>query len=156
MMNTTNMQTLELVTTGPEETQALGARLAGLLEPGDVLLLHGELGTGKTCLTQGLARGLGVTEQVISPTFVLMGDYHGRLHLYHADLYRLENPAEVMELELAGSTEDGVLVVEWPERDEGSLPAEHLLIRLEHLGPNERRLRFEAHGRRASEILQTL
>jgi tRNA threonylcarbamoyladenosine biosynthesis protein TsaE len=146
-------QIVRIDTAGPEETQALGCRLGALLQPGDVVLLEGELGAGKTCLTQGIARGLGFNGQVISPTFVLVGEYRGRAHLYHADLYRLEDPDEVAALELANATEDGVLVVEWPERDAGSLPAEHLHIRLEHRGPDTRALTLEPHGARARAIL---
>ncbi len=77
----------------PAETRRLGARLGRLLRPGDVVLLSGELGSGKTCLVQGIARGLGVTGPVTSKSFVLLGEYEGRLRLYHADLYRLEEPA---------------------------------------------------------------
>lgn len=149
-------RTLTVTTSDPDETQAFGAQLGRLLTAGDVLLLQGDLGAGKTCLTQGIARGLEITEQVNSPTFVLLGEYQGRAHLYHADLYRLEDPDDVAELELAGSTEDGVLVVEWPERDAGSLPAEHLLIRLQHAGPTRRLLTLASRGRRAEQILARL
>ena len=147
---------LQFDTSSSEETQELGCKLGAVLKPGDVVLLQGELGAGKTCLTQGIARGLGITEQVISPTFILIGDYRGRVHLYHADLYRLDDPDEVVNLELANSTEDGVLIVEWPERDAGSLPPEHLLIHLEHRGPSGRCLTLQPRGPRARAILREL
>ena len=155
-MSATETPILHVETTSPEETQQLGERLGAVLQPGDVVLLQGELGAGKTCLAQGIARGLGIAEQVISPTFMLIGNYRGRTHLYHADLYRLEDPDEVADLELAGSTEDGVLLVEWPERDAGSLPAEHLLICLAHRGPSERSLTLSPRGARAEEIVEKL
>lgn len=143
-------------TGSPEETARLGERLGELLAAGDVLLLSGELGTGKTCLTQGVAHGLGVLDIVCSPTFVLVGQYEGRLRLYHADLYRLENPAEVEALDLDHSTEDGVLVVEWPERAPECLPREHLLVRLSHAGPQRRTLEWEPRGARAESIANGL
>ena len=155
-VGTTEAGILKYSTRSADETQALGTRLGELLQPGDVVLLQGELGAGKTCLTQGIARGLGIADQVVSPTFVLVGQYQGRERLYHADLYRLDNLAEIGDLELSTSTEDGVLVVEWPERGIECLPAEHLLVRLEHRLPDERALAFEAQGPRAVAILRRL
>ena len=155
-MSATETPVLRIDTSSAQETQELGRRLGALLRPGDVVLLEGELGSGKTCLTQGIARGLGITEQVISPTFILIAEYRGHAHLYHADLYRLEDPDEVANLELANSTEDGVLIVEWPERDAGSLPSEHLHIQLEHRGPSARALTLLPRGRRATAILEEL
>ncbi|MGI8552051.1 MAG: tRNA (adenosine(37)-N6)-threonylcarbamoyltransferase complex ATPase subunit type 1 TsaE [Dehalococcoidia bacterium] len=153
-MNCGHCSNLQLSSASAQETLELGVALGRLLEAGDVLLLQGELGAGKTCLTQGIARGLGSTDRVLSPTFVLRGEYAGRVRLYHADLYRLESPDEVAELDLAGSTEDGVLVVEWPERDAGSLPADHLLVRIDHVNESRRSLTFEAHGDRSTALLR--
>lgn len=147
---------LVLVSEAPAETANLGEQIATVLEPGDALLLQGELGAGKTCLTQGIARGLGVEEGVCSPTFVLVGEYAGRLHLYHADLYRLENPVEVADLDLDRSSENGVLVVEWPERAPEWLPRDHLLVTLEHNGPDARQIQIDAHGPRAQGLLKRL
>jgi tRNA threonylcarbamoyladenosine biosynthesis protein TsaE len=145
-----------IISESPEQTQAFGERLGRLLQPGDVLLLQGELGAGKTCLTQGVARGLGVAETGCSPTFVLVGQYRGRMPLYHADLYRLEDPREVADLDLVRSSEDGVLIVEWPERAPEWLPREYLLVSLEHSGPSSRRIVLGAEGRRPAEILREL
>ena len=92
------MKTIDIVSHSLTQTQRLGAKLAGLLEPGDVLLLRGTLGAGKTSFTQGLAQGLGVATVVNSPTFILARQYAGRLPLYHMDYYRLERPAEPAEL----------------------------------------------------------
>ena len=148
--------TLTLRTTGAEETRAAGAALGRLLEEGDVVLLQGELGAGKTTFTQGLARGAGSDELVNSPTFILVNEYRGRVKVYHADLYRLEDPEDVLALDLSGATLDGALVVEWPERGEGLLPPDHLLVRILHVSPEERDLRFEPHGRRARALVQKL
>src|SRR2546426_10360968 len=86
----------------PEETEAIGARLAEGLGPGDVVALTGELGAGKTCFTQGLARGLGAKGRAVSPTFVLVNEYRGRVPVHHLDAYRTESPTELLELGLEG------------------------------------------------------
>jgi tRNA threonylcarbamoyladenosine biosynthesis protein TsaE len=138
------------------ETQQLGERLGALLNPGDAIFLSGELGTGKTCLTQGIARGLGIDGWVCSPTFILVGEYLGRLRLYHADLYRLENPDEVADLDLARLSEDGVLIVEWPERAPEWLPAEYLLIQIQHTGGDNRRIDLLPAGGRSGELIAAL
>jgi tRNA threonylcarbamoyladenosine biosynthesis protein TsaE len=145
-----------LHTEGAEETRAVGEALGRLLEEGDVVLLQGELGAGKTTLTQGLARGAGATEVVNSPTFILVNEYRGRIKVYHADLYRLDDPDDVLALDLPGATLDGALVVEWPERGEGLLPAEHLLVRIEHISPEQRRLLLEGQGRRPESLARRL
>ena len=140
---------------GPAETRRIGVRLARLLQPGDVLLLQGDLGTGKTMLTQGIGEGLEVQEPVKSSSFVLFNEYHGRLTLYHADLYRLEEPAQVAELALEEIAAPGVLAVEWPERAWQELPPEHLLVRIEEATPG-RRLTFLARGERYEELVRRL
>jgi tRNA threonylcarbamoyladenosine biosynthesis protein TsaE len=105
-----------LVTHSEEETSAAGERLAPRLRPGDVVLLHGDLGAGKTAFVRGLARGLGAPpDEVSSPTFTLVQEYRGRLTLYHVDLYRLQ-PHELEDLGLDELTEAGVVAVEWAER----------------------------------------
>lgn len=151
------VQTLDLVSHSSEETRRLGARLGRLARPGDVLLLVGELGAGKTCLTQGIARGLGVRENASSPSFVIMKEYHGRLALYHIDLYRLERLQEVADLGLddylCGS---GVCVVEWADRAPEQLPAEHLLVRMQYVSERERSIHIEARGPRYVGLLSQL
>lgn len=113
------MSTRSIETTGEEETSAAGEALAPQLSAGDVLLLEGELGAGKTAFVRGLARGLGLqSEDVTSPTFTLIQEYRGAgsaLVLYHADLYRL-SPREVDDLGLGELSEEGILAVEWPDR----------------------------------------
>ncbi len=140
----------------PAETRRIGARLGRLLRPGDVLLLQGELGVGKTMLTQGIGQGAKVQEPVKSSSFVLMNEYHGRLTVYHADLYRLNDPLEVAELALEEVAAPGVLIVEWPERAWQELPAEHLLVRIEEAGARERTFTLEARGARYETLIDEL
>jgi tRNA threonylcarbamoyladenosine biosynthesis protein TsaE len=136
----------------PEETRRLGERLGALLRPGDVVLLSGELGAGKTTFVQGIARGMGFEGSVSSKSFVILGEYAGRATLYHADLYRLEDPEQVRDLALDEVCADGVLVVEWPERAEYVLPQEHLLVRFEVASADQRVLYLEPLGVRAAEL----
>lgn len=147
----------ELISTSPEETQSLGREIGRLIEPGDVILLTGDLGTGKTCLVQGMAWGIGYPGYAASPSFVLMREYRGRLTLYHADLYRIENAAEAADLNfeecLIGG---GALAVEWAEKVPAAFPPEHLRIMLSHLDPSRRRIRFEPHGPRYRELIGRL
>lgn len=130
-----------------EETIALGEKLGASLQPGDILLLEGDLGAGKTTLTQGLAKGLGVTEFVNSPTFVIINEYFtGRLPLYHMDLYRVEEEAQLYDL---GVEEyfygNGVCVVEWPEIARAFLPEDFAQLSLAHDG-NARTVELSIHG----------
>jgi tRNA threonylcarbamoyladenosine biosynthesis protein TsaE len=122
--------------------------------PGDVYLLAGELGAGKTCLAQGIARGLGVKEYTSSPSFVVIKEYRGRLPMYHVDLYRLSRIEEMLDLGLESYLYgSGVCVVEWAERLGGLRPAEHLLVSIRYRGDRERLLRFEAKGKRYEDFL---
>jgi tRNA threonylcarbamoyladenosine biosynthesis protein TsaE len=143
-----------ITSNSPADTRRLGERLGALLESGDVVLLSGELGAGKTVFVQGIARGLGFDGSVSSKSFVLLGEYPGRLTLYHADLYRLEDPEQVQDLALDEISAGGVLVVEWPERaGEWVLPEEHLLVQFEVTGDEARVLRLKAQDERAHELL---
>ena len=139
-----------------DETRAFGARLARVLEAGDLIGLRGDLGAGKTCLVRGLAEGLGIPPgRVRSPTFTLIGEYSGgRLPLYHLDLYRLE-PTDVDGLALREYLDgDGVCVVEWFERlhDDSA----RLEVHLTFVGPSERRLVVSAYGARYDRRLDQL
>ena len=147
----------KLNTSSPEETQELGRRLGELAEPGNVFLLEGTLGSGKTCLVQGIARGLGISEYVMSPTFVLVRELKGRLPLYHIDLYRLDNLAEIIDLGLDDYFYgQGLSVVEWADKATRLLPPEHLLIKIEYNGETGRRFYLKAAGKRYREITQKL
>jgi tRNA threonylcarbamoyladenosine biosynthesis protein TsaE len=106
----------ERQTGSPDETEAAGEELAAALRVGDLLLLEGELGAGKTTFVRGLARGLGVSGRVQSPTFQLVRVYPGRIQLAHVDLYRLESGAELGDLGIDDLLEEGVVAVEWGDR----------------------------------------
>ena len=148
---------LELATTGEEETRQLGERLGRALRRGDVVLLSGDLGTGKTCLTQGIGRGLDCGSPVNSPSFVLMNEYGGRETLFHVDLYRLEDVEELDDLGLWDYAERGVLVIEWPERGAALLPGDGLVVELRYGDvERQRRLRFLPRGTRGAELVQLL
>lgn len=145
--------TLELTTHSAVETQESGERLGRLLQPGHVVALVGELGTGKTCLTQGIARGLGVEGPVTSPTFIMVNEYRtaGGAVLYHIDCYRLQEQgvAEALAIgvdELLGG--DGICVVEWAERIEPLLPPDRLAVTLVYVNHTTRRLHLKASGER--------
>lgn len=128
-------------TTSAAETQDLAAAISELVSAGDVILLSGDLGAGKTTFTQGFARALGVTDPVTSPTFTLMNDYRGgRLRVLHADVYRLESLQEVIDLAIGELVEeDAVALVEWGEAAAPALPG-HLAIRIEHGEHDDERL----------------
>ena len=108
------------------DTRAVGRRLAGLLRPGDVVLLAGDLGAGKTVFASGIADGLGVEDPVVSPSFVLVRRYRGLLPMTHADLYRLGSSAEIEDLDLPAEAGDGVLVVEWGDAAIQAFGEDHL------------------------------
>ncbi|MBE0416081.1 MAG: tRNA (adenosine(37)-N6)-threonylcarbamoyltransferase complex ATPase subunit type 1 TsaE, partial [Dehalococcoidia bacterium] len=138
---------MNLVSGSPEETQRLGEELGRLAEPGDLFLLMGSLGTGKTCLTQGIAWGLGIEGYATSPSFVVINQYRGRLPLYHIDLYRLDRIEEVIELGLEDYLYgEGVSVVEWAEKAIAVLPKEHLLIEMGFLSDTSRNLALKPRG----------
>ena len=136
------------ITESAADTRALGERLAGQLKAGDVILLEGELGAGKSEFARGVAKGLGVQETVTSPSFTILNVYEsGRLPLYHFDWYRLESAEELYELgmdEYLGG--DGIALVEWPGICPDAVPEKHLRIRIETEGENTRRITAEAHG----------
>jgi tRNA threonylcarbamoyl adenosine modification protein YjeE len=125
----------------PEATRGLGAALGRLAQPGDVIALYGDLGAGKTCLVQGLAAGLGVTEPVTSPTFILIAEHAGRITLHHVDLYRTETLDEVRALgieDLFGG--DGVTVIEWGDRAEPLLPDSAVRVTIQGVGDEPREI----------------
>ena len=131
----------EIITATEDETSAAGERLAPHLSAGDVVLLYGDLGAGKTAFVRGLARGLGANvEDVSSPTFTLIQEYAGRVTLYHVDLYRLE-PAEIDDLGLEELVcGDGVVAIEWADRWRGR-PDDVTEVRLEDVGDERRRIK---------------
>jgi tRNA threonylcarbamoyladenosine biosynthesis protein TsaE len=145
------------ITDSPEQTREIAARIGRAAQSGDVILLVGELGAGKTVFTQGLAQGLDVDVTVNSPTFVLLHEYPGRLPIYHYDLYRLSNIEQTVTREwqefLYG---EGVSVVEWANRADGFLPREHLLIEFSIESETRRVLKLSAVGQRHLELLRSV
>jgi tRNA threonylcarbamoyladenosine biosynthesis protein TsaE len=140
-------------TQSPEATEALGRALAPALRTGDLIALHGPLGSGKTRFVAGLALGLDARARVRSPSFTLLHEYRGRLPLFHADLYRLE-PRDVPGLGLEEALEQGPLAVEWGERLPPAMLADALAIRFELVSENERALHASGRGPRGLELLE--
>jgi tRNA threonylcarbamoyladenosine biosynthesis protein TsaE len=151
------MTTLRLISHSPEQTQHLGTCIGKLAKTGDVFLLTGNLGSGKTCLTQGIAWGLDVKEYAFSPSFVIVREYRGRLPLYHIDFYRLNRIEEIVDLGLDEYLYDkGVCVVEWAEKGLAVLPKENLLINLSYISDTERTISLKPKGHRYTQVLKSL
>ncbi len=150
---------LDFISHSAAQTIRIGQRLGELLGQGDLVLLLGDFGTGKTHLIKGIAQGLGSTDLVNSPSFVLINQYragpqHHGMPIFHADLYRIEEPDELIGIGLEDAwSGDGVCLIEWAEQAGGRLPQEHLAIYLQHLSETKRVLRFEPHGRRYEELV---
>ncbi|HHX44087.1 MAG TPA: tRNA (adenosine(37)-N6)-threonylcarbamoyltransferase complex ATPase subunit type 1 TsaE [Chloroflexi bacterium] len=159
-MTRNHVESLELVTHSARETFDIGTRLGALLAPGDTVCLEGDLGSGKTCLTQGIGHGMGVDDVITSPTFVLINEYipsqrGGRL--YHVDLYRIEREDDLVTLGLEDYIYgNGITVIEWAERARDYMPRERLWVTLTYLDPSSRRLRFEAVGAHYAEVVRAL
>ena len=151
------MNHLEIISHSSDETQKIGVRIGGIAQPGDIFLLVGQLGAGKTCLTQGIAWGLGIKEYAASPSFVVIRELYGRLPLYHIDFYRLEHLEEIAELGLDDYLYGkGVSVVEWADKGLSLLPEEHLLIEISYLSDTERSLKLKPSGKRYRKIAAEL
>jgi tRNA threonylcarbamoyladenosine biosynthesis protein TsaE len=153
------MESLELNSQSPEQTQLLGSYLGEIAQKADVFLLVGELGTGKTCLVQGIARGLDVKEYAFSPSFVIVREYHGRLPLYHVDFYRLEHVEEIADLGLEEYLYgNGVCVVEWAEKGLKVLPVDNLLITMHYVPTSQtgRSICLKPQGQRYCELVEQL
>ena len=150
--------TLTAWTRSADDTRALAAALAELARPGDLILLAGELGAGKTAFAQGFGAALGVVEQITSPTFTLAGQYEGRLDLNHLDVYRMEQLAEVLDVGLPEMLdEDGVTLVEWGDAIIPALQPEYLLVRLTYGDDDDERLvEIEPVGNRWSARTRAL
>ena len=140
--------TLELLTDSPDETQAVGKAIVPALRSGDVISLTGDLGAGKTTFVQGVARALGVTDRVVSPTFTLVRQYEGTLPVYHFDIYRLDNLQDVLDLGFEEILDlGGIVFIEWGDAIEALLPEAYLQIELTIPGEDSRRrLEIAARG----------
>lgn len=152
-------RTLEFVSRSPEQTRRLGARLGALLNGGEVVCLEGSLGSGKTCLAQGIGRGWGVSQTLISPSFVLVREYtrpRDAVKLYHVDLYRISGAQEALTLgidEFVGDKQ-AICVIEWAERSRSLMPDEHLWVQLEFADPMRRAMYFTAQGEYHTALLR--
>lgn len=133
-----------LATSSPEETEAVGARLAARLTPGDLVTVSGELGTGKTTLVRGACRALGVTAPVTSPTFTVGHRYEGHVPVSHVDLFRFSGLAPAEWGDLEPYFDDAIAFVEWPEAGLGALPPARVSVRMEHAGGDRRRIELAA------------
>lgn len=145
----------EIVSATEASTRRIGELLGSVLEAGDVISLSGDLGAGKTCLVKGVAAGLGVSETITSPTFNIMLEHHGRLELYHFDLYRLQRIEELDDIDFYGTTEaGGVSFIEWGERFPEALPDDHLSVEVLLSDDDARMLILRASGSRAEALAQ--
>jgi tRNA threonylcarbamoyladenosine biosynthesis protein TsaE len=149
--------TMVIESRSPHETKSWGRRLASLLEGGELLGLIGDLGAGKTVFIKGLASGLSLREEdILSPTFTMIQEHHGRFPLYHIDLYRLEE-ATLDDLGLREYLfSEGIAAVEWFERLRGSTDMESLSVRISYAGANLRRIEFSAVDSRHAKIISKL
>ncbi len=133
-------------TQSPQETQSLGVKIGQKLNPGDVIALIGDLGTGKTCLTQGITRGVGIApdEVVSSPSYILINEYNGNIPIYHIDLYRIETAAEIAELGLGEYVDgNGICIIEWADRMDDTLPDNCIKIHMTWIDENTRSITIE-------------
>ena len=150
---------LEIITHADAETRSLGQQIGFFLSHGLVVALTGDLGSGKTCLVQGLARGLGVPDEypVTSPTYTLINEYPGRLKLFHVDLYRLDNPVECDDIGLYDILDSGdVVAIEWADRMQPDDLVEYLSITFDILDDSLRKIALTASGQPAVSLLKKL
>ena len=150
---------LDFISHSAAQTIRIGQRLGELLRQGDLVVLLGDFGTGKTHLIKGVARGLGSADLVNSPSFVLINEYlageqHGSMPIFHVDLYRIEDPDELTNIGIEDAwSGDGVCLIEWAEQAGERLPQAHLAIYLQHLSETKRVLRFDPHGQRYEALV---
>ena len=143
-------------TLSPEETEAVGRLVGEHAGTGLFVGLCGELGSGKTVFVRGMARGLGISGNITSPTFQLMREYQGREKLYHFDFYRLGEAGDVADLDISGSLETGVAVAEWNDRFPGFTGGDYLLVRIEWTGETARKLKFIDAGGAGDYIIEEI
>jgi tRNA threonylcarbamoyladenosine biosynthesis protein TsaE len=146
---------LEIISRSTEQTRRVGMRLGAMLQPGDMVALVGDLGSGKTTLVQGIAAGWGSLDPVSSPTFVLVNVYRhsNGVRLFHLDAYRLNGPNEAVDLDLESMLDQGPMVVEWAERVQSVLPEQGLWVHLNYIDEIQRDLIFSSRGPYYEELL---
>ena len=144
----------------PAVTSNIGRRIGERLQAGSVIALIGELGCGKTLFTRGICAGLGVPLRTVnSPTFVLVNEYHGRLPVFHMDLYRLGDAAEVVDiglLDYLARAESGVIIIEWAEKILSFLPSEYLKVDFTGLSARKRKIFFSAVGDKYNDLMEKI
>ena len=151
-------RSLMIRTSSPQQTEELGTALGALLRGGDVVALSGDLGAGKTILARGIAKGAGATGHIASPTFTFIREYHGPVTMFHADLYRLEEPAQLEDIGLEEILDaGGIVVIEWAEKARALLPTEYLWVELRFTKEDDaREIEFMPRGPRYAEIVRQL
>ncbi len=150
---------MQTTTESPEETRQLGQELGRRIRTGTLIALCGDLGSGKTVLVQGLARGLDVPDgyYITSPTYTLINEYPGRHPFFHVDLYRIDNPVDFEEIGLYETFyNQGVVAIEWADKLNQELPAQHLNIRIEVANGESRKIFLTAYGLEAVNLLRRL
>lgn len=151
--------TLTLTSEGADETIHIGRKIGRFLQKGDIVALIGELGSGKTCITQGIAKGLNVPESyyVTSPTFTLINEYPGEMPLYHLDIYRLSGSQDLIDI---GYEEyfygDGIIIIEWAEKIRDILPEDTLFIHLVYVDENTRTINISGNKERSAVLFKEL
>lgn len=147
-------------TNSAKETQKIGKILGSLCQGGEVFCLEGDLGGGKTTFTKGLASGLGIKEEVLSPTFILAKEYYtpSGLEFYHLDIYRIQNPQEIEELNFFEIIKkpNAIIVIEWADKIKDLLPKENCLIQFTYQGKEKRQIHFIAIGKKYEKLLEKL
>ena len=149
------MKELNIYTNTSEETRALGEKIGSHVLPNMVILMEGDLGAGKTTLTQGIARGLHIARNVTSPTFTILKVYHGDMPLYHIDGYRLEGISQDLGFEEL-LEDDGLTVIEWAQYLEDLVPEEYLRLDIHLLEEGRREFAFTAHGEKYEDLLEAI
>jgi tRNA threonylcarbamoyladenosine biosynthesis protein TsaE len=153
---------LDFISHSASQTERIGYRLGEHIQPGDILLFVGDVGVGKTQLIKGIVQGMGSSDRVTSPSFVLVNEYTAgkqrkALPIYHVDLYRIDTPSELATIGLEELwDETGVCLIEWAERAEGWIPQDHLAIYMQYLDETKRVLRFEPQGERYFRLVELL
>jgi len=150
---------INLVTNSPEETREIGAKIGKLLQPGDVVALIGDLGSGKTCLTQGIAKGVGIDDNqyVISPSYIIVNEYAAPHPIYHLDLYRIRSAFELLDLGLDEYLYGrGICIIEWADRLLDELPESYLKVELFYVDENTRKMDISSVGTKYGALIKEL
>lgn len=145
----------EKITKNYLETIEFGNKVGSLLSSGDVILLAGDLGAGKTTFTKGIGQALGIKRVINSPTFTIVKEYHGNLDLYHLDLYRLDGLGSDFDLE-EYFEKDGIVVCEWPDNVKEIIPSEYLMIEIFRAGDEQRRIKLTPYGEKYQKLVSDL